>query len=462
MNTATLNSSLRVLVVDDEPDMAATLTQLLQQDGCSVDTACGAQEALTFLDTQGYDLVLSDLSMPGMDGVELLREVKSRNAAAEMVIITGYGTIHSAVEAMRFGAFNYLIKPVEPEDILAMAARVRRRLMVEPVEGVSASDGCRFHKLIGRSPRMRKIFSMIPKVARMHGSVLIQGESGAGKELVAQAIHVCSPRSKKRFVPIDCGALTETLLESELFGHKQGSFTGSTADRVGMIESAHGGTLLLDEIGNSTAHLQSRLLRVIEEKMVRRIGENGSIPVDVRILAASNVDLCEMVEKGNFREDLYYRLCGFVIDIPPLRERKEDIPLLVQHFIELNADLYDKVPTAFSAEAIDALMQYQWPGNVRELRVVVDRAVAMAEGPVIDKKDLIFSRSFRISAASAAGVNEMAPVIDTPFYDAVETYERRYLVELLERTNGNISQASQLSGASRKTIREKGRKFGLL
>ncbi|MBZ0256360.1 sigma-54 dependent transcriptional regulator [bacterium] len=461
MNTALLASSLRVLVVDDEPDMAATLNQLLQQDGCSVDTAGCAQEALSLLETQGFDLVLSDLSMPGMDGVELLREVKARNAAAEMVIITGYGTINSAVDAMRCGAANYLIKPVEPEEILAVADRVRNRLQVEPVDGVSASDGCRFHKLIGRSPRMRKIFSLIPKVSRMHGSVLIQGESGSGKELVAEAIHVSSPRAKKRFVPIDCGALTETLLESELFGHKQGSFTGSTSDRVGMIESAHGGTLLLDEIGNSTEHLQSRLLRVIEEKKVRRIGENSSIPVDVRILAASNIDLSEMVEKGLFREDLYYRLCGFVIEIPPLRERKEDIPLLVQHFIEINASLYEKVPTAFSAEAMETLMQYQWPGNVRELRVVVDRAVAMADGPVIEKKDLIFSRSFRASAPSA-GLSAPASMIETPFYDAVETYERRYLVELLERTNGNISQASQMSGASRKTIREKGRKFGLL
>ncbi len=200
---------------------------------------------------------------------------------------------------------------------------------------------------------------------------------------------------------------------------------------------------------------------MIEEKLVRRIGENGSVPVDVRILAASNIDLCEMVEQGAFREDLYYRLCGFVIDIPPLRERKEDIPLLVQHFIEQNAELYDSVPTAFSAGAMDALISYSWPGNVRELRVVIDRAAALADGPVVNKKDLIFSRSFAKGAALAS-LAEPAAVTETPFYDAVESYERRYLEELLERTTGNISQASQLSGASRKTIREKGRKFGLL
>ena len=311
---------------------------------------------------------------------------------------------------------------------------------------------------------MRKIFQLIPRIARMNNSVLIQGESGVGKELVAQAIHLASQRSGKKFIPIDCGALSDSLLESELFGHKQGSFTGSTADRTGMIETANGGTLLLDEVGNASLFLQSRLLRVIEEKKVRRVGDNHFTPVDVRILAASNVRLAEMVEQGTFREDLYYRLSGFVIDIPPLRERKEDIPLLAQYFLEKNAEQYDFAPSSFSPEAIEALLNYPWHGNVRELKTVIDRAVAFADGSMVTKKNLIFDRSFTMNLIPMPvnGTNGNGTMLGTPFYTAVENFEKCYLSELLEAAEGNISQASQISGASRKTIREKGKKYGLL
>ncbi len=449
--------SLRILVVDDEPDMVSTLNDLLAGEGNRVDSAPDGSAAIHTLETETYDLILTDLSMDGIDGVELLREAKRRQPDIEVIIITGYGTINSAVEAMRLGALNYLIKPVEPQEILFNIDRVKRRMAITGAD----SENHRFHDLVGNSAVMRKIFNLIPDVARMRGSVLIHGESGVGKELVAQAIHHSSSRSGKKFVPIDCGALSDTLLESELFGHKQGSFTGSTSDRIGMIESAHGGTLLLDEVGNASPHLQSRLLRVIEEKKVRRLGDNSMIPVDIRILAASNENLPGLVEKGRFREDLYYRLCGFVIEIPPLRERKEDIPLLANYFLKDNSEYYDQVPTSFNPEAIDVLMQYNWPGNVRELRIVVDRAAALAEGTVVTPKELIFGKNFMQDETVEPSQPESS-FLDTSFYEAVESFEKRYLSELLSYVDCNISKASQLSGASRKTIREKGKKYGLL
>jgi len=449
---------LKILVVDDEPDMVTTLQELLKRDGNHVDVAYNSQEALNSLEKQEYDLILTDLSMPGMNGVELLKQAKTLHPEAEIMIITGYGTVNSAVEAIQHGALNYLIKPVEPQEILQNVDRVKNRLSLNEAN----YNDHRYYNLIGKSTSMRKIFNLIPRIARMHGSVLIHGESGVGKELVAQAIHAASQRHLKRFVPIDCGALSDTLLESELFGHKQGSFTGSTADRMGMIETANGGTLLLDEVGNASTYLQSRLLRVIEEKKVRRIGENNMVPVDVRILAASNEPLHSLVERGLFREDLYYRLSGFVVEIPPLRERKEDIPLLVNHFLELNAELYNPCPTSISPDALEILMHYHWPGNVRELRTVVDRSVAFAEGDTIEKKDLSLNRLTNGKEAQETIRQENQSIINASFYSAVENFERRYLAELLDTVNGNISQASQLSGASRKTIREKGKKYGLL
>ncbi|MBD3268001.1 AAA domain-containing protein, partial [bacterium] len=291
--------------------------------------------------------------------------------------------------------------------------------------------------------------------------VLIQGESGVGKELVAKAIHACSPHRNKKFIPIDCGALSDTLLESELFGHKQGSFTGSTSDRVGMIESAHGGTLLLDEVGNASLYLQAKLLRVIEEKKVRRIGENTMSPVDVRIIAATNASLEERIAKEKFREDLFYRLSGFVIHIPPLRERKEDIPYLAEYFLALNREGVSQTPSAFTQEALDILIDYSWPGNVRELRTVVDRAVGMAEGESIEPQDIFFNGAGTHSLPSGQGEDSLN-LLSVPFYTAVETFEKQYLTSLLADAGGNLSKASHLSGASRKTIREKGKKYGLL
>lgn len=451
------NPGLNILVVDDEPDMAATLHDLLAGEGHSVDTACSGFEALSRINEKNYELILTDLSMPQMDGMQLLKEAKQHQPETEVMIVTGYGTVNGAVEAMHLGACHYLIKPVDPQEILQSLTRLHRRFHNQDTNNKKYS----FQGLVGKSLSMRKIFHLIPKIGRMVGSVLVQGESGTGKELVAQAIHNCSPHRNKRFTAIDCGALSDTLLESELFGHKQGAFTGSNADRIGMIESAHGGTLLLDEVGNSSISLQSRLLRVIEEKKIRRLGENALIPVDVRFIAASNANLEDMIRKSSFREDLYYRLSGFVIQIPPLRERKEDIPMLAHHFLDLNREYYDQLPSGFTEEALAVLLEYSWPGNVRELRMVVDRAVGLSESDLIEKKDILFNGT-SIERCILPSPDDAEKLLSIPFYKAMDQYERRYLAALLDSVDGNISQASQKSGASRKTIREKGKKYDLL
>lgn len=457
MVMASSHCRLKILVVDDEPDMAATFRELLSVDGDLVEVSNNGSDALQRFESGQYDLLVTDFAMPGMNGLELMKEVKKNQPETDFIIITGYGTINSAVEAMRYGALNYLIKPVEPQDIIRYVDIVRRRHLHRSEN----EESDRFHGLVGKSSSMRRIFTLIPKIAQMHCSILVQGETGVGKELVAQAIHKSSKRRDKKFIPIDCGSLTDTLLESELFGHKQGAFTGSTSDRAGLIEHANGGTLFLDEVGNSSLLLQSRLLRVIEEKKVRRVGENNYNIADVRVIAACNENLKEMMEQERFRQDLYYRLSGFVLDIPPLRDRKDDIPLLANFFLQENNKLYDMQIKGFSSQAMEHFLQYQWPGNVRELRIVTERAMAMADKDVIEKKDLIFDHPVYESTDS-----DILPsgdsILEIPFYTAVESYERMYLSKLFEKVDGNISRASQLSGASRKTIREKGKKYGLL
>lgn len=457
MVMAASNCRLRILVVDDEPDMAATFRELLAGDGDHVEIANNGSDALQRFQSDRYDLLVTDFAMPGMNGLELMKEVKKNQPETDFIIITGFGTINSAVEAMRYGALNYLIKPVEPQDIIRYVDLVRRRHLHRSEN----EESDRFHGLVGKSSSIRRIFKLIPKIAQMNGSVLVQGETGVGKELVAQAIHKCSKRRERKFVPVDCGSLSDSLLESELFGHKQGAFTGSTSDRAGLIEHANGGTLFLDEIGNSSLLLQSRLLRVIEEKKVRRVGENNYNPADVRVIAACNEDLKELMEQERFRQDLYYRLSGFVIDIPPLRDRVDDIPLLAHHFLQENSKIYDLQIKGFSSQAMEHMMKYSWPGNIRELRIVIERAVAMTDQDIIEKNDLIFDNPV-LDHVEAENLPMDESILNTPFYTAVESYERMYLSKLFDKVEGNISRASQLSGASRKTIREKGKKYGLL
>lgn len=457
MVMATSNCRLRILVVDDEPDMAATFRELLAGDGDHVEIANTGSDALLRFESDKYDLLVTDFAMPGMNGLELMKEVKKNQPETDFIIITGYGTINSAVEAMRYGALNYLIKPVEPQDIIRYVDLVRRRHLHRSEN----EDSDRFHGLVGKSSSMQRIFSLITKISQMNSSVLIQGETGVGKELVAQAIHSCSKRRDRKFIPVDCGSLSDSLLESELFGHKQGAFTGSTSDRAGLIEHANGGTLFLDEIGNSSLLLQSRLLRVIEEKKVRRVGENNYNPADVRVIAACNEDLKDLMEKERFRQDLYYRLSGFVLEIPPLRDRVDDIPLLAHYFLEEYNKLYSLQIKGFSSQAMEHIMKYNWPGNIRELRIVIERALALAEQDIIHKQNLIFDNPiFEHADAEILPMDES--VLNTPFYTAVESYERMYLSKLFDKVEGNISRASQMSGASRKTIREKGKKYGLL
>ena len=447
----------RILVVDDEPDMVTTLQDLLTNDGHRVDVAYDGTEALNILGNREYEILLTDLSMPELDGVDLLRQTKQRYPDLQVIIITGYGTIDSAVKAMKSGAFNYLIKPVEPQEILANIARIKRLLSSKEDREASRV----FCNRVGRSRAMRRVFDLIPRLAKLESPILIEGETGTGKELVAQALHEHSNRKQSPFVPLDCGALPESLLESELFGHKQGAFTGSTSDRAGLLETANGGSILLDEISNASLHLQTRLLRVIEEKRVRRVGDNRPVDVDFRVIAASNSSLGSLVAAGSFREDLYYRLCGFIVELPPLRDRREDISVLAEHFLNLLKPWENGGPEVFSPGALDLLVSYDWPGNVRELRLVVERAAALAQKKVIEQRDIVFT-GVRLSSSAGMQTAQNAEMTDHPFYTVVEDVEKRYLTELLQRVNGNISQASKISGASRKTIREKGKRYGIL
>ncbi len=447
----------RILVVDDEPDMVTTLRDLLVNDGHYVDVAHDGMEALSILGSREYEILLTDLSIPELDGVDLLRRSKERHPELQVIIITGYGTIDSAVEAMKSGAFNYLIKPVEPQEILANVERIKQILFLKE----RSEESCVFHNMVGRSRAMQRVFDLIPKLARLQMPVLIEGETGTGKELVGRALHDYSRHKNQPFVPLDCGSLPESLLESELFGHKQGAFTGSTCDRRGLLEMANGGSLLLDEISNASLHLQTRLLRVIEEKQIRRVGDENFIDVDFRVLSASNASLASLVEAGTFREDLYYRLCGFVLELPPLRERREDIPVLAEHFLTFFKPSDSRKPEGFSSGALDALVNYDWPGNVRELRLVVERGAALCHKKLIEVQDLVFT-GIRLPHLSSTPKEGPRSLLDQPFYAVVEEVERKYLTELLGQVSGNISQASKLSGASRKTIREKAKRYGIL
>lgn len=453
-----VNRHTRILVVDDEPDMVTTLKDLLVGEGHQVDVAYGGDEALNILQNKEYEILLTDLSMPHVNGVDLLRQGKEHYPDLEVVIITGYGTIESAIEATRLGAFNYMIKPVEPQDILSNITRIKELLSLKKC---NESDDI-FHGMVGQSQAMQRVFRLIPKLAQLESPILIQGETGTGKELLARALHACSRRRNEPFIPLDCGALPESLLESELFGHKQGSFTGSLSDRMGLIEAADHGCLLLDEIGNASFHLQTMLLRVIEEKRVRKVGNNAYKNVDFCVIAAANMPLLSQVEAGVFREDLYYRLCGFVVELPSLRERQEDIPLLAGYFLRQFAECADRpVAKEIAPEAMDVLTSYAWPGNVRELRLLIERAAVLAEGPVIRRRDLVFLGP-KADTGQGFMLEKSRNLADLPFYTVVEDVEKRYLSDLLEKVEGNISQASRLSGASRKTIREKGKRYGLL
>ncbi len=441
----------RVLVVDDEEIVRESLSGWLAKDGYTLDTAPDGQAAVDRLRAERWSILLVDLKMPGLDGLQVLEAAKQIQPDVAVVIMTAYATVDTAVAAMKLGAYDYLVKPFDPEElslmmvkIVAQQALVRENVLLRKV----LKREYHFRDLISKSAAMHKIFDLARSAARSQSTVLILGESGTGKELLARAIHAESPRHDATFVAMSCAALTETLLESELFGHEKGSFTGAVARRKGKFEVAHGGTLFLDEIGDISPKLQVDLLRVLEERRFCRVGGTDPIDVDVRIIAATNRDLRKAADDGEFREDLFYRLNVIPILLPPLRERREDIPLLVDHFLEhLGVEMNRKVD-GVSTEAMTLLMKHDWPGNVRELRNILERGMVVATGSMLLPDDLGLLPATRVSDTMDTGAS-------------LEEVERRHVAAVLHQTGGNVTQAARILGIDRVTLYNKIRKYNL-
>jgi len=441
----------KILVVDDDADMRGLLSDVLESDGYRVGTAESGEKALQALAEEQYDLVLTDLRMKGMLGTALLSEIKHRYPDTGVILMTAFGTVESAIEAMKGGAMDYLIKPVKTDDVLRTAGRAAREVQLRREVTHLRREVYKeysFHQILGKSRPMQEVFELIRRVADSPSNLLITGESGTGKELVAKAIHYNSDRRDRPFVAVNSAAIPEQLLESELFGHMRGAFTDAKADRPGLFEEAQKGTLFLDEISELPLMLQAKLLRAIQEREIRRVGSTKSIPVDVRIIAATNLNLADEVKAKHFREDLYYRLNVIEIRLPPLRDRRDDIPLLVETFLHKCAKANRKPLQGISESSLALLIDYSWPGNVRELENIIERAVTLARGEKIMPEDL---------PATVQGSRGDRRVLD----DAAERtlplqeVEWEYIKKILEKTGGNKYQAAQALGIDRKTLYRK-------
>jgi DNA-binding NtrC family response regulator len=445
----------RVLVVDDELNIRTALAKILQKAGYEVSAAESGDEALGLLQEGPFDLVITDLKMVGADGMEVLRAVKQRQPGTEVVLLTAYGTIESAVEAMRIGAYDYLPKPVDPERVVHIAAKaVEHKALREEVRQLREQAAVReaFEHIVGRSLRMREIYERVRQVAPTLATVLISGESGTGKELVARAIHNRSPRKADPFVTLNCGALPETLLESELFGYERGAFTGALTTKVGRIEQADGGTLFLDEAGEMSPKTQIDFLRVLQEREFRRLGGNRPITVDVRFIAATNKNLEEVVKAGAFREDLYYRLAVVPIMLPPLRERPEDIPLLSTVFLRELCSQYQRPEKYFSPAALQALREYAWPGNVRELRNLVERLVVTVQDQVI--------RPAHLPSTILTGERPERSVT-IPLGIPLHVVEEQIIRKTLSDITSHRERAAKILGISPRALHYKLRQYGI-
>jgi two-component system response regulator AtoC len=441
----------KVLVVDDEAIVRESLQDWLGDAGYQVLTAEDGYQALGIIEQETPSVAIVDLVMPGMDGIELLKKAKEILPSIEIVVITAYASIPTAITAMKQGAYDYIEKPFSAQRVELLVNKVveHKRLVEENVSlHEKLDERYRFEDIITKSPKMQQVIELVKIVAKSNATVLITGDSGTGKELVARAIHSQSYRKGKPFVPVSCAALPESLLESELFGHEKGAFTGAQALRKGKIEFANRGTLFLDEIGEMSANIQVHLLRVLEEREFARVGGNELIRVDVRVVSATNRDMKEAVATGQFREDLYYRLNVVSIDLPPLGDRKEDIPLLANHFLKKFTAENQKDITSFSSEATDFLLKYQWPGNVRQLENTIERAVILAQSPEIQLTDLLQRNS---------------PLVERSSSDkTLKELERNHITNILNETGGNYSKAARILGISRATLYNKAKAYGLV
>ncbi len=447
----------KILVVDDEPDMLSSCQKLLSRSGYDVKSVGSGRDALKILKEEKFDLVLTDLKMPEVDGMEVLKRSKEESPECAVMVFTGYGTVQDAVMAMKQGASDFITKPFTPDHLLLAIEKAvgnirlaaeNRALKDQLVERFS------FENIVGRTPEMHEVFDSIRKIADTNANVLITGESGTGKELIARSIHANSSRKSGPFVPLNCGGIPEHLVESELFGHQKGAFTGAVTTRPGLLEFASTGTFFMDEISELPLNLQVKLLRVLEEHRIRRVGSNKEIDIDIRLISATNRDIEKMANEGNFREDLFYRVNTFVIHIPPLRDRIDDIPLLATHFLTHYAKSTSKVLEGIAPEAMSILKSYTWSGNVRELQHVIERGVALTpEGSIRiqDLPDHLWKGSGVVDGGSPNKTH-----FELPFKDAkeatIESFEKKYILNLLSRFKGNISRAAEGSDIDRRSL----------
>ncbi len=458
---------IHILVVDDEPLTRQSLFEILKYEGYSVNMAKDGSEALKLIAKQEPAIVITDLKMPEVDGLSLLREIRRKYRNIAVVLMTGYGSIENAVEAMREGAFDYITKPIIDDEIKMLIQRIveQKKILEENKflrKKLADATRTKFCSIIGQNSRMQKIYTLIETVANTNATVLIQGESGTGKMLVAQAIHASDEsRQSMPFIEVSCGALPETLLESELFGHIKGAFTNAIKDRAGRFELADGGSIFLDEIDTFAANLQVKLLRVLQSGEFERVGDIKTTKSNVRIIAATNQDLQAAVRENKFREDLYYRLNVITIFVPALRERKDDIPLLVQHFLESSNKRSNKKITDISEETMQALINYDWPGNIRELENVIERAVILAPGITITNKDLPPHLREKAASVITAGVGNSAASKQL-LREALAAPECEIIRSTLQEVNWNRKKAAKKLGINRTTLYNKMKKYGLL
>jgi len=450
----------RILIAEDDLNTLQGLQTIIEREGHEVLTAENGEAAFEIVSAEGdVELLLTDLKMPGLGGLDLSRKVLSTSPETQVVVMTAFGTVDTAVEAMKGGVYDYLTKPVDIEELLVVIERAlrERALLLENLElrGI-VNERYTFENIVAVSDSMQRIFTTIRKVAPSPATVLVEGESGTGKELIARAVHYNSGRSRGPMVEVNCASIPPTLIESELFGHEKGAFTGAYRTRKGNFETADTGTIFLDEISLLTPDLQSKLLRVLQERSFQRVGGTRTIEVDVRVVAATNQNLKKMVDRGEFREDLYYRLNVVAITIPPLRERPEDIPALVNHFIERFSHDRPDPPTSITRGALDALLEYEWPGNVRELENTLENAMVVADGRTITEKDLNIVETGERDAVGEEGQQHILTL-----KEHLERAEKRVLQRTLEKTEGNRTRAAELLGLSTRALRYKIKQYGL-
>ena len=452
-------ASKRIMLIDNEEGLCRMMEAILTDNGYAAKAYTRSFEAVEDFKGSDWDLVISDVKMPGMDGLEVLQRIKEKCPGMPVIMITAFATVEMSIQALRRGAYDILTKPFEPEELLYRVKNALKQteLLEENQELRQELVGkFRFDNIIGATTGLRPLMETVAKIAIRDTSVLITGESGTGKELIAQAIHYNSPRRDKRFLAINCGALPESLLESELFGYKKGAFTGATENRQGLLEAADGGTLFLDEVGNLPMNVQKTLLRFLQEQEFHRIGDTRPTKVNVRILSATNADLLADVEKGTFREDLYYRLNVVNLRLPPLRERRGDIPLLVTHFIKQQNEKFGTQIKGLSSEALQAACQFSWPGNIRQLRNVLEASMAVETAEVIQLDTLA---QFIDTGKETTAEPDLSSDNENDYSSALADFETRYLKSLLQKTGGNVEAAAREAGMNMATIYRKLKKY---